>query len=469
MAGLLVAQEIAGAAKIEIVARDREAGAQIVQRLQHLKAALRGVGELLVDGRREIGVGALLGAADAAAQLIELRQTELIGAMHDQRVRGRNVEAGFDDVGRDEHVDLAVVERGHRLFEPRGADLAVRRRGLHLGHSLLEELERAAEIGDARHDIEALPAAIVLAQQRLADGQRIERRHVGAHGEAIDRRRGDERKIAHARERQLQRARDGRRGQRQHMDVGLQALQPLLVRRRRNAAPRPRSGGRDRGTLMPLASSACVPMTMSISPDATFSLISFASFGGVKRDSCAMRTGKPVEAFGEGAVMLARQQRGRHDDRHLRCPTSPSRRPRAAPPRSCRSRHRRRRGDPSAGPWRDPRSRRRWRVPDPRSRHRGSARRIRRRGPRAFRPPASVSSRARRRCGSARPPSRARAPSCALCGSASPRRRACRAGRPLLRSRSASEARCSRRAGTACRRHIAARGNRAARPRRRGS
>ena len=79
-------------------------------------------------------------------------------------------------------------------------------------------------------DIEALPAAIMLAQQRLADHQRIEGRDEGAHRKAVDRRRGDQRQIAHARERQLQGARNGRGGQRQHMHVRLQGLQPLLVR-----------------------------------------------------------------------------------------------------------------------------------------------------------------------------------------------------------------------------------------------
>ena len=46
--GLLVAQKIAGAANVEIVARHRKPGAEIVERLQHLQAALCGVGQLLV-------------------------------------------------------------------------------------------------------------------------------------------------------------------------------------------------------------------------------------------------------------------------------------------------------------------------------------------------------------------------------------------------------------------------------------
>ena len=102
-------------------------------------------------------------------------------------------------------------------------------RDLHLRHVLVEKILDAGEILDPRHHVERLSAAIALAQQRLADHQGIVRRDEGAHREPIDRRRGDDREIAHAGQRQLQRARDRRRAQRQHMHLGAQLLQPLLV------------------------------------------------------------------------------------------------------------------------------------------------------------------------------------------------------------------------------------------------
>jgi hypothetical protein len=37
--------------------------------------------------------------------------------MHDQRVGGRDVEAGLDDRGREQHVVFAVVERRHDVFQ----------------------------------------------------------------------------------------------------------------------------------------------------------------------------------------------------------------------------------------------------------------------------------------------------------------------------------------------------------------
>ena len=108
--------------------------------------------------------------------------------------------------------------------------LSVRHRDPHFRHVLVEEILDARQILDARADVERLTAAIALAQQRLAHDHRIERRDEGAHRQPIDRRRGDDREIAHARQCKLQRARDRRRGKREDMDLGAQLLEPLLVR-----------------------------------------------------------------------------------------------------------------------------------------------------------------------------------------------------------------------------------------------
>ncbi len=97
------------------------------------------------------------------------------------------------------------------------------------GHLLAEERGDIVEIGDARHHVEALPAAIALAQERFAQCDRIERRDKGAHGQPVHGRGGDHRHLAHASECQLQRARDRRRCQRQHMHILAKLLEPLLV------------------------------------------------------------------------------------------------------------------------------------------------------------------------------------------------------------------------------------------------
>ena len=62
----------------------------------------------------------------------------------------------------------------------------------HFRHMFVKKLLGPAEILDARTDVKRLPAAVALAQQRLAHDHWIKRRNEGAHGEPIDRRRGDD-------------------------------------------------------------------------------------------------------------------------------------------------------------------------------------------------------------------------------------------------------------------------------------
>ena len=85
------------------------------------------------------------------------------------------------------------------------------------------------EVIDPRTDIERLAATIALAQQRLADHQRIVRRDESADREAIDRRRCDDRKITHAGQRQLQGTRNRRRAERQHVHLGAELLELFLM------------------------------------------------------------------------------------------------------------------------------------------------------------------------------------------------------------------------------------------------
>ena len=259
--------------------------------------------------------------------------------------------------------------------------LAMRHGHADLRHQLAQLDRDRRQVLDARADIEGLAAAILLAQQRLADGDAVERRDEGAHGQAIDRRRGDQAHVAHAGQRELQRARDRRRRQRQHMDVGAQLLPAAPCGRRRNAAPRRRSAGRDPRTRRSWpAARGCRSRCRACRPSSP-ALVSLASLAATSRDSRPMLHRQALEALDEGAVVLARQQRRRRRSPRPACPTVRRRRRRAAPPRSCRSRHRRTPAGPSACPTTCPPARRRWPAAGRRSRHRGSGRRIPRRAP----------------------------------------------------------------------------------------
>ena len=87
-----------------------------------------------------------------------------------------------------------------------------------------------ADVLDAVVDEEHLPAARQLLADGVAQDLRVEAAHEGADRQPIGGRRRDDRDLAQAAHRHLQRARDGRRGQRQHVDLRAQLLEPLLVR-----------------------------------------------------------------------------------------------------------------------------------------------------------------------------------------------------------------------------------------------
>ena len=93
VAGLLLAEEVAGAADVEVLGGQREAGAEAVEGAEDAEALFGLGGELLARLGHDEGVGAELGAADAAADLVELGEAEHVGALDDQRVGGGDVEA----------------------------------------------------------------------------------------------------------------------------------------------------------------------------------------------------------------------------------------------------------------------------------------------------------------------------------------------------------------------------------------
>src|SRR3546814_3246618 len=64
---------------------------------------------------------------------------------------------------------MPVVESGHAFLDLAWRHLPVRDDIAHLGHRLAQEFLDIGQVGDARGDDEALPAAIMFAQQCLAD------------------------------------------------------------------------------------------------------------------------------------------------------------------------------------------------------------------------------------------------------------------------------------------------------------
>ena len=236
--------------------------------------------------------------------------------MHHHGVGGRDIETTFDNRRRQQHVVFAVIKGVHLVVELACRHLPMRHDIRDLRHLILEKLLDLAQIADPRHHIEALAAAVVFAQERLADGHRVELADISADRQPVDRRRADDREIAYAGERELQGARDRRRGQGQHVDIGAQLLQPLLVR---DAEMLLFVDDQQPEILKP---DALGQKRMGADDDIR------RAFGNAlagerriaRRDKARQRPDidrEATEALGKALVMLPCQQRRRRDHRHL--------------------------------------------------------------------------------------------------------------------------------------------------------
>ena len=316
LARLLLAEDVARTPDIEILAGQREARAEAVERAQDPQALFGRGRERHARLGGEIGIGAGFRAPHAAADLVELGEAEHVGAVDDHGVGGGDVEPALDDGGGQQHIVFAVVKGVHALIELARSHLRMGHHEGNLRHVFAQEFLDLGDVLHAGHHVEALPAPVMLAQERLADGDGIEFAHIGADGEAIDGGRGDHRKIAHARERHLQRARDRRGGEGEHMHVRAHFLQPLLV-------------GNPEALLLVDHQQAEIAelhrfrqQSMGADHD-IHRAIGDAGAGarglGAAHEARKLRhvDREAAEALGEALVMLARQQRGGGDQRHL--------------------------------------------------------------------------------------------------------------------------------------------------------
>ena len=161
--------------------------------------------------------------------MIELGQAKHVGPVDDQRIGGWNIEARFHNGCGQQHIKLPVIETRHDVFQLGWRHAAMGGAEFYFGYIFAQEFTDFCEVGYAWHDVETLAAAEVFAQQGFTDDHRIKRRDIGAHCQTVQGRCGDQRQLAHARQRQLQGSRNWRGSQCQHMDIGAHFLQAFLV------------------------------------------------------------------------------------------------------------------------------------------------------------------------------------------------------------------------------------------------
>ncbi|TMA27619.1 MAG: hypothetical protein E6J87_21095 [Deltaproteobacteria bacterium] len=132
------AQELARTADAQIGVRDREAVRRGEHRRQPRFAALSRA------ARHQHAQSRLRAAADAAAQLVQLREAEALRILDDHQRRVRDVDAHFDDGGGDQHLGLAGLETRHRGLAFGGFQAAVQQIDARSGQRRGDPLRRLA-------------------------------------------------------------------------------------------------------------------------------------------------------------------------------------------------------------------------------------------------------------------------------------------------------------------------------------
>ena len=108
VARLLVAEQAAGTAQLEVAQGDAVARAELGVVGERREARSRLLRELAAVRIHEVGVRGVLATADATADLVQLGEPEHVGALDDERVDLRDVEPALDDRRR------ARARRGRR-------------------------------------------------------------------------------------------------------------------------------------------------------------------------------------------------------------------------------------------------------------------------------------------------------------------------------------------------------------------
>lgn len=161
---------------------------------------------------------------------MKIAQAEILGIIDDDRIGIGNVDAVFDDRGRNQHVELPVDKIHNQLFELFGRHLAVADSHPRPGAEPSNHTLKRHQILHPVVDEIDLSAPIQLGIDGVADNLLRKDMRFGNDRLSVGRRRRDDGEVARPHERELQRAGNRRRGEGQRIDIDAHLRQLLLGR-----------------------------------------------------------------------------------------------------------------------------------------------------------------------------------------------------------------------------------------------
>ena len=229
MAGLFGTEHIAGTANFQITHGNLEARAERRKLADGAEALLRDLTERLAMPIAQVRIRMARRTTDTAANLVQLRQTHIVCVLDDKRVRVRNVNAGFNNRGADQNINLAVRHLVHNLCNLFLTHFAVNDADSRIRKPLLPHVRTSLDGLHAVVQVVYLSAASQLTPDGIEQHAVVLLKHERLHRMAVLRRLLDGGHIADTGQRHVERARDRRCRQREYIHVFAHFLERFLV------------------------------------------------------------------------------------------------------------------------------------------------------------------------------------------------------------------------------------------------
>ena len=221
---MFVAENFARTANFEVVHGKIKTAAEFLKVLNGLQATFRILGDGAFVGDEQIRIGLMVAASYSAPKLMQLRQAELIGTVHDDGIGNRNVNACFNDGCADKDIEFTPVELAHDAFKLSLAHLAVGNTDACFRYQLGEHLGAGLNgIHVVVKEID-LTAALELADDGLPNQSFGFAAHEGLDCQTFLRCCGDDGKVTYTLQTHCERSRNRCGGEREYVNFGAQTL-----------------------------------------------------------------------------------------------------------------------------------------------------------------------------------------------------------------------------------------------------
>ena len=205
---LFFAEQVARPANLEVAHRQLVTAAEVAELLEGLEPAHGFLRYAAIRGYHEEGLRQHAAAAHAPTHLVKLAYAKVMRVHDDNRIRVRNIQAGFNNARTYQDIEFLREEAFHHAFQVAVVHLPVGNSDAGFRHPRFHIFSQHVDVLHAVVHHEHLATA----RKFVADGGR--QHHVVAlqefclYRQAVHRGRIDKRNVAHARHAQVQRTRN---------------------------------------------------------------------------------------------------------------------------------------------------------------------------------------------------------------------------------------------------------------------